>query len=94
MFDPKILCDTAKWFEDNVGRFGDWWTKQSDVFWVNGFGKLESKLSSRDAQVIRAGIGNLVYDAIIPARTLNNADMSSYFFNSYSRLGVDFYLER
>lgn len=92
VFDPKILHIAAKWFEDNVGRFGGWWSVQSDVFWVNGFGKLQSKLSSRDAQVTRAGIGYLVDDGVVPGRTLNNSDKTSYFFNSSSRLGVDFYL--
>lgn len=94
IFDPKILQEAAEWFEENVGRFGGWWSNQSDVFWANGFGKLQSKLSSRDAQVIRAGIGNLVDDGKIPARTLNNSNSVSFFFTSAPRLGVDFYLGR
>ena len=82
IFDPKILQLTAEWFEKNVHRFGGWWSIQSDVFWVNGFGLLQSNLSSRDAQVIRPGIGHLVNSKIMPARTLNNADGTSYFYNS------------
>jgi hypothetical protein len=92
VFDPKILHDAMKWFEDNVKRFGGWWSNKSDVFWVNGIGKLQSRLSSRDAQVIRAGIGDLVDNERLPARTLNNSDGLSYFFNTTSRLGKDFYL--
>ena len=40
----------AKWFEDNVyKKFGSWWSNDSDIFWVNGFGKLQARLSFRDA---------------------------------------------
>src|SRR3990167_4206260 len=92
IFDPKILQLTAEWFEKNVHRFGGWWSIQSDVFWVNGFGLLQSNLSSRDAQVILAGIGNLVDYKIIPPRSLNNRDGTSYFYNPSSRLGQNFYL--
>ncbi len=92
VFDPTILQKAAEWFEKNVNSFGDWRTIQSDVFWVNGFGKLQSKLSSRDAQVIRAGIVNLVDDKKVPTRSLRNSDGSSSFYNSSSRLGLDFYL--
>lgn len=72
--------------------FGGWWTIISDVFWVNGFGKLQSKLSSRDAQITNEGIGYVVDDGRIPPRTLVNRDRHTYFFNSSSLLGRDFYL--
>ncbi|HSW48194.1 MAG TPA: hypothetical protein VLG67_03880, partial [Candidatus Saccharimonadales bacterium] len=39
IFDPRILHDTAQWFEENVNRFDGWNTPKSSVFWVNGFGK-------------------------------------------------------
>ena len=91
-FDLKILQQAAEWFAKNVSRFGGWRSIQSNVFWVNGFGLLQSNVSSRDAQVIRNGIGILVDDKIIPPRSLNNFDDSSYFYNSSSRLGRDFYL--
>jgi hypothetical protein len=93
IFDTQILNTAAKWFQDNIKQFGHWSTVQSDVFWINGFGKLQSKLSSRDAQVVRAGVGFFVYDGILPARILNNPDGTSYFFNSDSRLGRDVCLD-
>jgi len=97
IFDPDILHKAAKWFEDNVMNvkgfsFGGWWTNQSDVFWVNGFGKLQSRLSARDAQVVGAGIGRFVDAGNLPSRTLNNSEGTSYFFNSSSGLGRTFYL--
>jgi len=49
-------------------------------------------LSSRDAQVIRAGIANLIGHGTIPPRILSNPDSSSYFFDARSDLGVQFYL--
>lgn len=72
--------------------FGGWWTIISDVFWVNGMGKLQSKLSSRDAQITNAGIGYVVDDGRIPPRSLVNRNGLTYFFNSSSMLGRDFYL--
>lgn len=92
IFDPRILHDTAKWFEENINRFGGWWSPQSDVFWVNGFGKLQNLLSSRDAQVARAGIGNEVDEGEMPERSLKNPSGDSHFYNASSRLGRDFYL--
>jgi len=92
VFDPKILHDTAKWFEENVNRFGDWWTPQSDAFWINGFGKLQSLLSSRDAQVVRTGISKVVDDSVMAERTLKNPSGDSHFYNASSKLGRDFYL--
>jgi len=86
VFDPKILYMAAKWYEENVVRFGgceDW--VQKETFWL-GIGKLQSLLSSRDAQVARAGIGDMVDKKTIPKRTLNNSERSSL------QLGVDFYL--
>lgn len=93
IFDPKILQDAIKWFEENVARFGDWWSNQSDIFWVNGIGTLQSLLSSRDAQVVYAFIGNLIdHGGNIPPRALNKADGSSYrALDSSSLLGRDFY---
>jgi len=92
VFDPKILQTVAEWFETNAKRFGGWWTLQSDVFDVNGFGTLQRLLSARDAHVVRAGIGRLVDNGIVPPRQLANADGSSHF-NTDSRLGRDFSLD-
>lgn len=92
IFDLTILQKAEEWFEENVNRFGDWWSIQSDVFWVNGVGKLQSQLSSRDARVIRAGIGDLVDYNKVPTRLLRNSDGASYFYNTSSHLGQDIYL--
>ena len=92
IFDPSILQKAAEWFNDNQHRFSSFWSNRGDVFWINGFGKLQSKLSSRDAQIILKGAGNFIDDGEMPNRTLNNADGTSDFFNLTSRLGVDFYL--
>lgn len=70
--------------------FGGWWSNESDVFAVNGMGKLQSKLSSRDAQVMNPGIGHLVDGGIIPARTLTTS--CGHFYHSSFCLGRDFYL--
>ncbi len=91
IFDPKILRDATKWFEDNVTRFSGWWSNQSDVFWVNGIGKLQDHLSARDKQVTRAGIANFVDHGIVPGRRQKNAGMLGPATNSKSGLGVDFY---
>lgn len=92
VFDLKILQYAAKWFEDNVKKFGGWWTNQSDAFWVNGFGKLQSKLSSRDAQVVNIGVGRVVDQGKLPLRTLNSGDGVSHFYDANSRLGIEFCL--
>lgn len=92
VFDPKIVYDAMQWFEDNANqRFGGWWNKKSDMFWVNGIGKLQSKLSARDAQMVREGIYYVVKAEINPKRILNNPNLP-YFFNSRSHLGQSYYL--
>ncbi|HSW71633.1 MAG TPA: hypothetical protein VLH77_06640 [Gammaproteobacteria bacterium] len=90
IFDPMILKETLDWYDTNFNRFSDW--SQRDVFIINGYGKLQAQLSSRDAQVVRDGIGPAVDRGKIPPRTLNNADGSSYFYNPQSRLGIDFFV--
>ncbi|MHB1947505.1 MAG: hypothetical protein ACYCQI_05265 [Gammaproteobacteria bacterium] len=93
VFDPAILERAAKRFEENVNKcFGGWWSLQADVFWVNGFGKLQCRLSSRDAQVVCAGIGCFVDDGRMPPRTFNNSDDTFNFLDPRSRLGLDFFL--
>ena len=92
IFDLTILQKAAEWFRHNIKRFEGWSSIQSDVFWVNGFGKLQSKLSSRDAQIINVGICGLVDTKKIPMRSLRNENGSHYFYNSSSRLGLDFFL--
>lgn len=85
IFDPALLHEVANWYKTNIKHFGGWWNIKSDVFWVNGFGKIQSKLSSRDAQTIRNGTSELVDDHHIPPRTLENPDKGP-------RLGLDFYV--
>jgi len=92
IFDPAILEEAVKWFEDNIESFGGWSSTKSDIFWVKGFGKLQRLLSSRDAQVVRAGIGRLVDSGALPPRLLNDPEQLPDFYNSSSQLGVDFYL--
>ncbi|MHB1948245.1 MAG: hypothetical protein ACYCQI_09045, partial [Gammaproteobacteria bacterium] len=77
---------------DNVKRFDGWWSLQADVFWINGFGKLQGRLSSRDAQVVCAGIGNFVDNGRMPPRSFNNSDGTFNFLDPLSRLGLDFFL--
>ena len=94
IFDPAILQKAAEWFEENADKkFGGWLNNNSNVFWVNGIGKLQARLSSRDAEVVRAGIDHLLENGdAVSVRTLKNDDSSSYFFNSESELGVSFYI--
>lgn len=92
IFDLAILHDAAKWFETNVGLFHDWSSCQSDIWWVNGFGKLQSLASARDAHVINAGIINLIENRKVPLRTLMNQNDASDFYHAASRLGVNFFL--
>ncbi len=90
IFDPMILRETLDWYDTNFDRFSDW--NQRDVFIINGYGKLQAQLSSRDAQVVRDGIGPAMEKGKISPRTLNNTDGSSYFYNPQSRLGIDFFV--
>ena len=94
VFDTSILHQAMTWFEqeNNLDRFGGWWTLASDVFWVNGIGSLQCVASSRDAQVCRKGIGDVVDNYQMPERGLKNADRSSLFSLTSSRLGLDFFL--
>lgn len=91
VFDPRLLSKTTKWFEDNFKKFGRALTNQGKVFLINGFGKLQSRLSSRDAQVIVEGVGNLV-QGYCPLRILISQNGACYFLNPTSQLGVNFYL--
>ncbi|MHB1949311.1 MAG: hypothetical protein ACYCQI_14485 [Gammaproteobacteria bacterium] len=92
VFDPAILGRAAKRFEENVKRFNGCWSLQADVFWVNGFGKLQGKLSSRDAQAVCAGIGNFVDDGRMPPRSFNNSYSNFHFLDHHFLLGGAFYL--
>ena len=76
IFDPKILHDAAKWFEDNAGRFC-WQKNASAVFWIDGFRKLQNKLSGLDALIVREGIGHCKLLGQIPARSLPKGKMSA-----------------
>lgn len=93
IFDPQILATATLWFEDEkiFDRFGGWWSLKTDLFWINGFGSLQSATSAYDAQVICKGIGNVTHNSVLPNRLLKNSKNSSYFFNASSRLGIDFF---
>lgn len=92
IFDTKVLYLAAEWFKNNIKDFGDWYSVQSDVFWINGWGKLQDKLSSRDAQIVRAGIA-AVFAGVIPARSMDiRDDAPSCLYHSSSSLGVDYCL--
>lgn len=71
----------------NLNRFGGWWSIVSDVFWVNGFGQLQSLLSSRDKDVAHHGIGKVVDSKEIPPRGSCSLEGISYI-NSSSGCGV------
>ncbi|MHB1949703.1 MAG: hypothetical protein ACYCQI_16515 [Gammaproteobacteria bacterium] len=91
VFDPVILQRAASRFERNL-RFNGWWSLEAYIFWVNGFGKLQGKLSSRDAQMICAGIAYFVDDRRMPPRSFTNFNGTFNFLDPRSRLGLDFFL--
>jgi hypothetical protein len=99
ILDSQIFVDLTQWFEkpENLKRFDGWWSLNgwwsliSDLFWVNGYGLLQYVAAARDAQVCHAGIGPVVNDRLLPARSLKNSDGSSHF-DSSSKLGLDFFL--
>ncbi|MHB1948473.1 MAG: hypothetical protein ACYCQI_10220 [Gammaproteobacteria bacterium] len=92
VFDPAILERAAKRIEDNVKRFEDWFSLLASVIWLNGFGKLQARLSSRDAQVICAGIGNFVEYGRRPRRSFKNYDGGFNFLDLHYLLGRTLYL--
>jgi len=73
IFDPTVLQKAAEWFQENLQKFGDLWGFNSDVFWVNGFGTLQANLSSRDAEIIRAGVYCLIFRGDMPLRLLDKS---------------------
>lgn len=92
IFDPKALYFVAEWFKNHIKDFDDWYSVVSDVFWINGWGKLQDQLSSRDAHIIRAGIAN-IFDGVIPSRSMDiSDDACDDLFNTSSCLGVDYCL--
>lgn len=70
----------------NIDRFGGWWDIRTSIFWLNGIGKLQSKLSIRDKQTLWAGVGNLLEKDKIPVRSLNTS------LSNLAHLGLDFYI--
>lgn len=91
ILDPIILHHMLQWVDDNTYRFEALSDNKCDAFF-KGLGKLQSKLPARFAQLTRVGLSNLVHHEVIPPRTLNNSDNTSDFYNSNSRLGIDFHL--
>jgi hypothetical protein len=85
IFDPRILSEAAKWFKENINRFGGYHSIRSEVLCINGFAKLQKKFSARDFQIITAGIGKLVDNRVIPPRASRDAKLNS-------RLGVRVYI--
>lgn len=53
VLDLKILSDAATWFNDNKNSFNE---EQTLQFWKDGFNTLLNHLSSRDKQLLHAGI--------------------------------------
>jgi len=75
----------------NLDRFGGWWTIASDVFWVNGFGQLQPKLSERGKDVVHHGIVPVVDRKEIPVRGARSPEGVSKV-NSSSGCGRSFFL--
>jgi hypothetical protein len=76
IFDPRIICDVVKWFKDNIAKFDNYYSLQSEIFCINGIGKLQRKFSARDLQTISAGIGNVIDYKRTPPRThIKNEDI-------------------
>lgn len=76
----------------NLNRFGGWWSIVSDVFWVNGFGQLQPKLSARGKDVAHHGIGPVVGSKEIPARGSSCTLLGISYINSSSGCGVSHFL--
>jgi len=92
IFDPTILQKTSEWYEENHQKFGCFFSHQSKIFLINGFGKLQAKLSARDAMSFNSGIVNLFHYKKVPKRSLQNSDGNSYFYNPDSNLGASIFL--
>lgn len=81
----------AKDIVTNLNRFSGWWSIVSDVFWDNGFGQLQPKLSARGKDVAHHGIGLVVDSKEIPARG-SCAGQGISYINSSSGCGVTHFL--
>ncbi len=93
IFDLNILKETLDWYKANRDRFDGWY--KINIFVVNGYGKLQTKLSPRNAQVMRYGIDRVVCDGDIPPRTFLNTKPGEYsdLHNPKMQLGVDFFID-
>jgi len=96
IFDSKVIYESAKWFQQNASRFVGIWSVLSNVFCINALGKLQAKLSSREAQIIRSGIGYLIDDQFPPDRTrqYSPTQLGTEFFIGYCGIlheGIRFY---
>ena len=93
ILDSSLIVELTQWFErpENLKHFGDWWSLISDIFWVSSYGSLQYVAAAPDAQIHRHGIGRVVDQKELPARSLKNSDGPSDF-GFDSKLGVDFYL--
>lgn len=87
IFDPIIIHEASKWFRayDSVG-----W--KAHIFWIYGIGKLQKKMSSRDAQVVMAGLEYLIDDNILPPRTLKNEEGRKYFGQQPFSSEIDYFV--
>jgi len=83
ILDSHIIVELAQWFNDlnNLKRFGGLRSLVSDLFWVSSYGLLQYIAPACDAHIHGAGIGDVVDNGVIPARTLKNSDASSHFLD-------------
>ncbi len=94
IFDFRILQKAAEWLHNNIPNF----TKSDiDILLINGFGTLQSMLSTYDARVMMTGMRDVVNNRIVFATSYESNDemneLFSCFYNSDSQLGVTFYLD-
>ncbi len=96
IFDPMILHEASHWYTENYARFGG--QGKRDIFIINGYGKLQARLSARDAQVVFGGLRCFTNKPDVPPRlnlykeNLYKEGGSLYFYNLQLRLGIDLYV--
>jgi len=88
IFDSKIMYEVAKWYSQDSYFQNNYSSCNARIFWVNGFGGLQRLLSSRDKQVIEAGMDELIENDKIPMRY--DIQLSKNFS---ADLGIHVYLE-
>lgn len=86
VLDSSYIIELDEWFRDpnNLKRFEGLYSVISDLFWFSSYGLSQYVAMASDARVHRHGIGRVVNDKELPARTLENWDGSSVFAIGYS----------